>query len=115
MWGAGLLMMLAYLWVKNTYWPRYFERLNYELTEENLVVSRGVYFRRQVTIPLWKVTDVLVMEGPLQRHYGIKSLRVQTAGQGHAMAEGTLLGLADPEAARQLILERMAELKRTSE
>jgi putative membrane protein len=106
---------LIYPWYKKTYVPRLMNTLCYRLGEQTLRAESGVYFHRQANIPLWKITDVLVSQGPLERRYGLSRLHIQTAGQGAHVAEAVLMGLVDPEGVRQLILDRMAAVGQRGE
>lgn len=84
---------------------RFYETLEILLTTRELVVRRGVWFKEEKTIPLEKITDVALLEGPLMRAFGIKSLRVETAGQiGAGAGLVNLVGVENPEAFRDDIL-----------
>ena len=54
-----------------------------------------------------RVTDVVIVQGPIMRWCGIWGLQVQTAGTGQGVPEAILYGLSDPENVRdQLMAER---------
>lgn len=99
------------------YYRRYFETLDVVLTTRELQVGRGLWTREEKSIPLEKITDLALYQGPLMRWLGLKGLRVETAGQsGSGSALVQLVGLANPDDFRDAALdqrdkvtERMAE------
>lgn len=106
--GAGLVCLLLYRWYRNSYLPRFVASTKYTLTDETLTIRRGVFWKRESSIPLWKITDIVVSQGPIMAWFSLKLVHVQTSGQGATnIAEGQLLGLADPDSARAAILELM--------
>lgn len=89
------------------YARRSFDALICELHERSLVVKRGIFFRVEKTIPLDKIQDLTVKEGPLLRWLGLRSLRIETAGQGTPGAsEADLVGIVDPIDFRDAVLKQ---------
>ncbi len=80
------------------------EVLDYRLYETNLFVHQGVFFVKRKTIPLDRVTDIVLTQGPLLRYFGLWRLDIQTAGSGQQQAEAYLYGLNDPETMKEMIL-----------
>lgn len=78
--------------------------LKYWIDGATLRVDEGVFFLKRKAIPLDRVTDVVLTQGPLMRWCGIWGLQVQTAGTGHATPEATLYGVTNPEQMRDLLL-----------
>ena len=78
--------------------------LKYWLDGGTLRVDQGVFFFKRKAIPLDRVTDVALTQGPLMRWCGIWGLQVQTAGTGQGMPEAILYGLAEPERRRDQLL-----------
>jgi putative membrane protein len=86
---------------------RYYDRLHVVLTRRDLVVRSGVWNRQEKSVPLEKITDVALLEGPIMRIYGVKGLRVETAGQVSAgFGLVNLIGVENPEAFRDAILDQ---------
>ena len=73
-----------------------------------LRIDSGVFFLKRKSIPLDRVTDVVLDQGPLLRFCKIWRLDIQTAGAGaQNRAEGCLFGVLNPESVRdQLIAAR---------
>jgi len=85
---------------------RQYESLEAELTGRSLNIRRGFLFRTQKNIPLDKITDLAVNEGPVLRYLGLCSLGVETAGGGAntSMGQAQLPGVVDAEQFRDAVL-----------
>ncbi len=102
---------LALFWVLG--WGQWWAKRSYEslrciLYERSLVVKRGVVFKTEKTIPLDKIQDLTVREGPLLRAFGLRSLKIETAGQGspQGQAEANMVGVVDPREFRDQVLSQ---------
>ena len=84
--------------------PQQANNLRYRLEESTLRVDGGVFFLFRKSIPLERITDVALVQGPLLRCFDIWAMRIQTAGS--PQAEATLWGVREPEKVRELILSR---------
>ena len=69
-----------------------------------LRVDGGVFFLFRKSIPLERITDVNLVQGPLLRRFGIWAMRIQTAGSSRC--EAILYGVREPEKIRTLILSQ---------
>jgi len=56
------------------------KHLECDLTTKQLRFKTGAWNRVEKTIPLDKITDMALVQGPIMRHFGIEHLRVETAG-----------------------------------
>jgi putative membrane protein len=69
--------------------------------------------REEKSIPLEKITDLAVFQGPIMRRMGLKGIRVETAGQSSgAAALVSIVGIEDTDAFRDGVLaqrDRIAE------
>ena len=83
---------------------RYLERMTCTLTERSLKVTRGILVRREMTVPLDKITDVGLVEGPIMRYLDLQAVRVETAGQSTAGAAIQLVGVRDAREFRDRVL-----------
>lgn len=77
---AGVLLAAV------SYQIAFFQRFEYELTDDTLDISAGVVSRREREIPYRRVQNVDVSRNPIQRALGIAELRVETAGGGETEA-----------------------------
>lgn len=88
---------------------RQYEALECELTENTLNFRQGFLFKVQKNVPLDKITDLALNEGPILRYLGLCSLVVETAGGGGAAgATGnmSLFGVVDPIEFRNAVLKQ---------
>ena len=108
--GAGLAVGLAvvvllagvlYLFLAH----RRFRAWAYQEREEDLVVSRGVMFRRQSVVPYGRMQFVDVTAGPVERLFKLKTVKLHTAA---AASDARIPGLEPDEAAR--LRDRLAAL-----
>lgn len=81
-----------------------------QLLERKLVVKRGVFFKEEKSIPLEKITDVGLSQGPLMRLFGLYRLSFETAGQSGHGALVSLLGVVDASEFREAILTQKDNL-----
>lgn len=97
-------------WLLYSLWfgPKHFEGLSARLTSQALELRKGVFTRSESTVPLNRITDLKLYQGPLMRRFGLHGLKVETAGQSgpNAGSEGNLLGVMDAEAFRNAILRQ---------
>lgn len=77
----------------------------YWLEGYTLRIDSGVFFLKRKSIPLDRVTDVVLVQGPLLRFFNIWRLDIQTAGAGaQSSAEGHLFGVLNPESVRDRLI-----------
>ena len=90
------------------YWPKYMARVSARLTTQAVEISKGVFFRTEATIPLDRITDVRLHDGPLMRYCNIRGLRLETAGQSgpQSGSEGNLVGVVGTDEMRDAILRQ---------
>jgi len=84
--------------------PQQANNLRYRLEGDTLRVDGGVFFLFRKSIPLERITDVALVQGPILRFFNIWALSIQTAGSPHP--EAALYGVREPEKVRELILAR---------
>ena len=80
------------------------------ITERKLVVKRGIWHKEEKSIPLEKITDVAMIQGPLMRMFDLYRLSFETAGQSAQGALVSLIGIDDAEGFRETILSRGSAL-----
>lgn len=103
---VGIPLLLIYIPLARWYWSRYYARLRVVLTTRELKVHRGIFVREEKSIPLEKITDLAVYQGPVMRFLDLKGIRVETAGQssGAGRALVQIVGIHETEAFRDLVL-----------
>ena len=96
--------LIHYYWSSHKLCPQQANNLRYRLEGSTLRADGGVFFLFRKSIPLERITDVALVQGPLLRFFNIWAIRMQTAGSTES--EATLYGIRNPEEVRELILSR---------
>lgn len=100
--AAGVVVVGAlYLWLQR----RRYLAWSYQERAEDLVVARGVMFRRMSVVPYGRMQFVDVTAGPWERLFGLSTVKLHTAA---AASDARIPGLQPEEAAR--LRDRLAEL-----
>ena len=111
--GLGYLAWLAYYsWFGKWLIEQQGEAFQYRIEGQTLRVDSGVFFLKRKSVPLDRITDFALVQGPLMRMLGIWALQVQTAGVGTPTPEATLIAIENPETVRNELLRRRNEAAR---
>ncbi|MEO1128674.1 MAG: PH domain-containing protein [Planctomycetota bacterium] len=90
----------------------YYSRISCTLTHRALVVKRGVLNRVEQTIPLDRITDLAVSQGPIMRLCEVEGLMVETAGQsGTGQSLVHLIGIRDAREFRDAVMQQREALR----
>jgi membrane protein YdbS with pleckstrin-like domain len=93
----------------------------YVMSDRSMRIRRGIWVIRETTVTFENVQNVELKQGPLQRHFGISDLVVQTAGgagavtpQGHQANphEARIEGVSDAHRIRDVIMSRVRSSRR---
>jgi membrane protein YdbS with pleckstrin-like domain len=91
------------------YIPAFFRSLEYRIENDSVTGKKGVFWKKISTIPYYKITNIDITQGPLQRLFDIGKIHCQTAGfsgtQG-SRAELVLQGIRDLEETKATISAR---------
>jgi putative membrane protein len=103
---VGILLVPVWFFVGRPVHKRQYDALECELTERTLNFRKGFLFRVQKNVPLDKITDLALREGPILRHLGLCALTVETAGGNAATGAGqvVLVGIIEPIEFRNAVL-----------
>lgn len=101
-------LAVIYYIVCRLFIEKYIERLSCTLTERTLEIRKGWINRVESTIPLEKITDLQMIQGPIMRHMGLHGFKVETAGQssgpgGHLVS---MVGIVDAPGFREAVLDQ---------
>jgi membrane protein YdbS with pleckstrin-like domain len=104
----GIPLMPIWFFVGWGIYEKSFNAMSFELTERSLNIRKGFIFRTEKSIPLDKIQDVGMKEGPILRRLGLSSLMVETAGQSNpqGISDAMLSGVIDAPAFRDAILDQ---------
>lgn len=102
---------LAILWFLG--FGQWYSRINYEkmfceLDDRYIKFSSGAFFREISTMPIDKIQDIVLIEGPLLKYFGINMIKIEAAGSS---TEIKLVGVIGAEQFKQEILKRQLQLK----
>ena len=111
LWLFLILLVLGYACLCFIYWlaGKQSAALNYRIEKRTLRADWGVFFLKRKAIPLDRITDFALVQGPLMRMFGVWAMRVQTAGTGSMEPEATLYAIIDPEQVRDELIRRRDE------
>lgn len=82
----------------------HFPTIRYEIDDQNVTNSEGMFWRVKRSTPVDKITNVDVRQGPLDRMLGIGQIWIFTPSTGAQMPEARLVGVEDPHRLRARIL-----------
>jgi len=95
----------ATLWIS-----KYYSSISYLLTENEIVIEKGVWWRRKSTVPYNRITNIDVVQGPISRRFGLGNVKIQTAGYsggGGAVAEASIFGVKNFEEIKNFLTNLM--------
>lgn len=103
---VGIALLPFWFLLGNYVTGRYLSHMYCRLTPRTLEVGKGWLVRTEKTIPLDKITDLGLVQGPIMRYMGLQALSVETAGQSSAGALVKLIGIVDSEGFREAVLDQ---------
>ncbi len=85
---------------------RYLDRLSCTLTNRTLEIRKGLLNRVESTVPLEKITDLQMFQGPVMRVFGLHGFKLETAGQsaGPGASLVNMIGIRDTPGFRRAVL-----------
>lgn len=107
---VGLVVLPFWLLLGHMLTGRYLSRMSCTLTERSLKVTRGILVRNEMTVPLDKITDVGLVEGPIMRFMDLQAVKIETAGQSTTGAAVQLVGIVNTREFRDRVLAQRDEV-----
>jgi putative membrane protein len=108
--GAGLVVV-AWFAVALAYQLVYYQRFEYDLTDDSLDIVSGVVSRRNREIPVGRIQNVDISRNVVQRLLGLAQINLETAGG--SSTEASLKCVSESEAQR--LRTEIGRLKRGDE
>ncbi|WP_028281460.1 PH domain-containing protein [Arthrobacter sp. H5] len=102
-WGLPAVVLVLELW-RVILLPRQIRSIGYAERDEDLLVRRGIFFQRTMVVPYGRMQYVDVAVGPLERAFGLCTVKLHTASPG---TNAQLPGLPTEEGAR--LREQLSE------
>jgi uncharacterized protein len=91
------LLLVAVGFTLSWVWPdAYYRRLRFGIDGSGIAIERGIFWRSRIAVPRARIQHTDVSQGPLQRRFGVGTLKLYTAGSRYTKIE--LPGLAHAEA-----------------
>ncbi len=88
-----------------------YEHMSGALTDRSINMRMGWLFKKQQNIPLDKLTDVSIHEGPILNAFGVVRMQFETAGA----APFILTGVKNSDQFRDLVLQQRDSLVSTTQ
>ena len=95
-WGLPAFFAFTLLW-RVILLPRQVRAIGYAERHEDLLLRRGIFFQRTLVVPYGRMQYVDVAVGPLERAFGLCTLKLHTAAPG---TNAAIAGLPGREGAR---------------
>lgn len=113
---AGIpLLLFWFLGLGQYICKRYYENLKCRLTDKHLIYKKGVLVKVEKTIPLENIQDLTFLSGPILNWFGIKVLKIETAGSSKPQgADMKLMGIVDADNFKEKVLDQRELIKSKS-
>ncbi|WP_405550559.1 PH domain-containing protein (plasmid) [Streptomyces globisporus] len=103
--GAGIVLVWSVWrwWRLRAVW----EATGYSLTEDEVLVRSGLFFRTHCALPFGRIQTIEVDSGPLQRRFGLATVTVSTGAFQSVSVED--IGAEEAERIRDLLTRLATE------
>jgi len=111
-----LFFSIVFVW----YWiDRYYASISYALTDNEIVVHKGVWWKRKGYVPYNRITNIDIIQGPISRHFQLGMVLIQTAGfsgsagsaGGYKPAEAVVFGVKNFEEIKDKVMNFVREIR----
>lgn len=99
--GTALVFLLIWAPIQANF---YYENYRFILKKDRVVVHSGIVTRWKTVVPYVRITDVDTIAGFWDRIYGVKTIRINTAGS--SSPEAYIKGVFNPEPIMDHILKK---------
>lgn len=101
---VGIPVLPIWYFVGKWFSRKYLDSHKCTLTSRSLNVAKGVFVKIEKTVPLDRITDLGILQGPIMRHFEIEALSVETAGQSAVGSMVYLAGIKEGRKFRDAVL-----------
>ncbi|MDH5664120.1 MAG: PH domain-containing protein [Candidatus Bathyarchaeota archaeon] len=117
--AASLLVPLFFSIVFIWYWTtRYYASISYTLTDNEIVVHKGVWWKKKSYVPYNRITNINIIQGPISRRFQLGTVLIQTAGfsgaaggAGGRPAEAVIFGVKNFEEMKDKVMNFVREIR----
>jgi membrane protein YdbS with pleckstrin-like domain len=110
-----LFLVIVFIW----YWiGQYYASISYTLTDNEIVVQKGVWWKKKGYVPYNRITNINIVQGPISRHFQLGTVLIQTAGfsgaagsAGARPAEAVIFGIKNFEEIKDKVMNFVREIK----
>ena len=105
---VGIPFAILYLIIGNWLITKHLANFGCTLNDRTLEIKKGIPNKTESTIPLEKITDLQMFQGPIMRHFGLRGFKVETAGQssGPGGSLVNIIGIVDAVEFRKAVLDQ---------
>jgi len=103
-----LSLVITLIWI-----PAAYRAVEYYIEDDSVKMKGGIFWRKHVTVPNQKITNIDITQGPFQRFLKLGTIHVQTAGAGGQQgqkAELKISGVRDTAKIKDAISENIASI-----
>jgi len=117
--AISLLVPLFLLIVFTWYWiAQYYASISYALTDNEIVVQKGVWWKKKSYVPYNRITNINILQGPISRRFQLGTVLIQTAGfsgaagsAGARPAEAVIFGVKNFEEIKDKLMNFVREIR----
>jgi len=117
--AISLLVPLFLLIVFTWYWiAQYYASISYALTDNEIVVQKGVWWKKKSYVPYNRITNINIVQGPISRRFQLGTVLIQTAGfsgaagsAGARPAEAVIFGVKNFEEIKDKLMNFVREIR----
>ena len=117
--AAPLLIPLFLAIVFTWYWiTQYYASISYALTDNEIMVNKGVWWKKKGYVPYNRITNINIVQGPVSRHFQLGTVLIQTAGfsgaagsAGARPAEAVIFGIKNFEEIKDKVMKFVREIR----
>ena len=103
---VGIPLLPIWFLVGTALTRRYLASYQCTLTSRTLKLRKGVFVKQEKTVPLDRITDLGLVQGPIMRMLDLEALSVETAGQSTPGSLISLTGIKQGRAFRDAVLNQ---------
>ncbi len=117
--AASLLVPLFLSIIFTGYWiTQYYASISYALTDNEIMVHKGVWWKKKGYVPYNRITNINIIQGPISRHFQLGTVLIQTAGfsgaagsAGARPAEAVIFGIKNFEEIKDKVMNFVREIR----
>ena len=108
----GIIFIPLWLFIGFFFSRRYYNSLECTLTEKTIEIKKGVLFHVEKTIPLDRIQDLTLRDGPFLRALKLCMVEIETAGQSNPQgSDAKIIGIDDAKGFRDSVLKQRDGLR----